>query len=117
MGRGAPPELSLLEFHVLLALADGPRYGLAIKTAVDTESRGMVTPRAGSLYRLLARLMTDGMVREAQPEEAPEPHPGRERRYYALTRSGRHALGAEARRLKHSARLAEKRLGLAPERP
>ncbi len=117
MGRGVPLELSLLEFHVLLALASGPRYGLAIKTAVDEESRGMVTPRAGSLYRVLARLMAAGLVREAQPDESPAPHPGLERRYYALTRGGRHALGAEARRLRHSARLAEKRLGLASERP
>ncbi len=86
-----PPELSLLEFHVLLALADGPRYGLAIKTAVDEESRGHRDAARRVALPVLARLMADGLVREAQPEEAPAPHPGLERRYYALTRSGRHA--------------------------
>ena len=40
-------------------------------------------------------------------------HPGRARRYYALTGAGRRTLGEEARRLKHAAAAAEKRLGLA----
>ncbi|MGH7634729.1 MAG: PadR family transcriptional regulator [Gemmatimonadaceae bacterium] len=112
---GKPQELSLLEFHVLLALAGGPRYGYALKTAVEDESRGAIAPRAGSLYRVLSRMMAAGLVREARPEDA-EPHPGLERRYYTLTGSGRHVLGAEAHRLKHAAVLAEKRLGWASGR-
>jgi len=102
---------SMLEYHVLLAMADGPRYGYAIKDAVESESAGALSPRAGSLYRVLARLMSSGLVEEAEPASEPSPHPGRARKYYALTEAGRRALGAEARRLKQAAALAEDRLG------
>jgi DNA-binding PadR family transcriptional regulator len=105
--------MSTLEYHVLLALAEGPLYGYAIKDAVAAESAGTLSPRAGSLYRVLARLMAVGRVREAQPEGEPEPHPGLARRYYGLTAAGRKALAAEAARLKRTAAVAEKRLRLA----
>ena len=108
--------MSNLEFHVLLALAAGPLYGLAIKDAVATESAGSLTPRAGSLYRVLARLMADGLVREVEPAEDVPPHPGLARRYYALTPAARGELLAETRRRKYAAAMAEKRLGVAPGR-
>jgi DNA-binding PadR family transcriptional regulator len=110
-------EMSTLEFHLLLALADRPLYGYAIKDAIAVESAGTLNPRAGSLYRVLARLMVSGLVREADAAGAAQPHPGLERKYYALTRSGRGALAAEARRLKRSVAMAERRLGVAPGRP
>ena len=109
----AEGALSTLEYHVLLAMAGGPLYGYAIKEAVEAESRGAVTPRAGSLYRVIARLISRGFVREATPEGDVEPHPGRARRYYALTREGRAALADEAARLKGVAVLAERRLRIA----
>lgn len=105
--------MSVLEYHVLLAMASGPLYGYAIKEAVEAESHGAVTPRAGSLYRVLARLMSWGLVGETTPEAEVEPHPGRARKYYALTPEGRSALGDEARRLKAAAALAERRLRTA----
>ena len=109
-GRNAG-GVSSLEYHVLLAMAKGPLYGYAIKEAVETESAGTLTPRAGSLYRVLARLLTWGLVTETEPAEATSPHPGRERRYYGLTAEGRGALAAEARRQTGAAALAEERLG------
>ncbi len=107
--------MSPLDFHILLALADGPLYGYAIAEAVERESGGAFAPRAGSLYRVIARLETAGLVDETDPPST-ESHPGRERRYYALTRSGRAALGAEAARLKDAAAIARRRLGLAEGR-
>jgi DNA-binding PadR family transcriptional regulator len=104
--------LSTLEYHVLLALAGAPLHGYAIKDAVASESDGALTPRAGTLYRVIARLMTVGLVVETEAEDE-SPHPGLARRYYALTRAGRAALAAEARRLKQAAAMAEKRLGVA----
>jgi DNA-binding PadR family transcriptional regulator len=105
-----------LEYHVLLAMAKGPLWGYAIKEAVESESAGALTPRAGTLYRVLGRLITSGLVVEAQPAEAAPPHPGRERRYYALTAAGRGALASEAHRLRNAAALAEKRLRAAESR-
>jgi DNA-binding PadR family transcriptional regulator len=107
--------LSLLEYHVLLALAGAPLHGYAIKDAIAAESDGALTPRAGSLYRVIARLITAGFVRDTTSSDS-TPHPGLARKYYALTAAGRAGLAAEARRLKQSAAMAEKRLGIARSR-
>jgi PadR family transcriptional regulator PadR len=104
--------VSPLDFHVLLSLASGPLYGYAIAESVERESDGTLTPRAGSLYRVIARLETAGLVDETAPEGDAPSHPGRERRYYELTRAGRAALAAEASRLKATAAVARRRLGL-----
>lgn len=116
MNPGAANGMSLLEYHVLLALASAPLHGYAIKDVVAVESAGTLTPRAGSLYRVLARLMTVGYVKDPELADSP-PHPGLARKYYALTASGRAALAAEARRLKQTAAMAEKRLGVVRGRP
>ena len=100
-----------LEYHVLLALSTGPLYGYAIKEAIAAESGGTQTPHAGNLYRVIARLITAGRVRETRPDGPPEPHPGLARRYYGLTPAGRQALSDEAQRLKAAAALAQRRLG------
>jgi len=102
--------LSNLEYHVLLALAQEPVYGYAIADAVESESAGTLTPRAGTLYRVLARLMARDLVTETEPAEETEPHPGLARKYYGLTALGRQALATEARRLQSAAALAEERL-------
>jgi len=102
--------MTTIEYHVLLALANGALHGYAIKDAVAVESSGTLTPRAGSLYRVIARLISTRLVAETgKPGEA-EPHPGLARRYYTLTAAGRRALAAEAQRLRNTAAIAEKRL-------
>ena len=111
-----PPSatsMSTLEYHVLLSMADGPQYGYAIKEAIEADSGGSLQPRAGTLYRVIARLISQGAVAEAEPTEEDPPHPGLTRKYYGLTPSGREALALQAGRLKHAVGLAEKRLGLA----
>lgn len=105
-----------LDFHLLLALADGPLHGYALADAIAAESNGTLVPRAGSLYRVIARLETAGLVDETDPPADVPPHPGRERRYYTLTRAGRAALAAEAKRMKEAAGVARRRLGLAEGR-
>lgn len=110
-------SLSALDYHVLLAMAEGPQYGYAIKTAVEQESAGTLTPRAASLYRVIGRLMGRGYVEEVAAPPADEPHPGRARKYYRLTEDGRVALAEEAHRLRGAAALAEERLGRAVGRP
>ncbi|HVS13227.1 MAG TPA: PadR family transcriptional regulator [Thermoanaerobaculia bacterium] len=107
----ASKGLSNLQYHVLLALAGGPLYGYGIKGAVELESGGTLNPGAGSLYRMLARLMGEGLVRETSAPVDDEPHPGLARRYYELSAQGRRLLGAESRRLRSVAALAAKRLG------
>ena len=108
--------MSPLDYYVLLALSSGPLYGYAIKDAVAAKSQGTVAPRAGSQYRVIGRFMSDGLVKEVDPAGEVEPHPGRARKYYALTGAGRAELLSETRRLKGAAAMAEKRLGIASGR-
>ena len=119
MSSTASPELPLplsaTDYHVLMVLAEEDLYGYAIMKAIEEDSRGVVSPEIGSLYRILARLMTNGFVDEiGTPEEAPTEHRGRPRRYYRLTKKGRGALHAESLRLQRVLELARER-SLLPE--
>jgi len=102
------------DFHVLLVLAGDNLYGYAIQKAVEEESGGSVRPEIGSLYRVLARLMTEGLVDEVDPPaDAPDWHRGQPRRYYKLTKKGRNSLEADARRLEEVLDIARRRHILA----
>lgn len=96
-------------------LGEGALYGYAIMKAVEVESGGAVTPEIGSLYRVLARLMGDGLIEEEAPPEEEEVHPGRARKYYRLTERGRAVARVEASRLQHVLGLAARRDLLAEE--
>jgi DNA-binding PadR family transcriptional regulator len=102
--------MSNLEYHVLLAMASRPLHGYGIRRAVEAESGGSVRPGAGTLYRVLARLLSRGLLEETEAPDA-GPHPGLDRRYYRLTAQGRRELAAETRRLRSVAALAARRLG------
>jgi DNA-binding PadR family transcriptional regulator len=102
--KSNPPQaggpLSATDFHVLMVLTEGASYGYAIMKAVAEQSGGAVSPEIGSLYRVLARLMSAGWVEEAaEPAGSPVVTRGRDRRYYALTPAGRRVVKQEARRL------------------
>jgi DNA-binding PadR family transcriptional regulator len=91
MNSTLPPPLKPADFHILLALLDGPRHGYEIMKEVERESEGTVRLEVGTLYRLLARLLETGWLAEADED-------GR-RRNYRLTRLGRRTLRSEAERL------------------
>jgi PadR family transcriptional regulator PadR len=93
-------------FFVLTALLDRPRHGYGIVREVDDLTAGRVDLKVGTLYGVLDRLVADGLV-ELDREE---PHQGRLRRYYRLTKPGRDALAAEAERQAANARVASGRL-------
>ena len=94
-------------FFVLTALASGPRHGYGIVNEVADLSQGRVKLKIGSLYGVLDRLTTEGLI-EADREEA---HDGRLRRYFRLTRDGRRALAEEAELRAATARVVRARLG------
>lgn len=102
--------LSAMDYHVLMVLTEEDLYGYAIMKAVEDESAGAVSPEVGSLYRILARLMSEGLVDEVDaPDGSPTEHRGRPRRYYGLTVQGRAALTAESLRLQGVLELARQR--------
>jgi DNA-binding PadR family transcriptional regulator len=113
-GGGCAP-LSATDWHVLMALLQEDLHGYAIMKAVDKDSGGGVSAEIGSLYRILSRMMTDGLVDEVDaPQNAPTETRGRPRRYYRLTPDGRSALRQESMRLRDALELANERQ-LLPE--
>lgn len=108
-GGSAAVPLSPLDFQVLLVLAEEDLYGYAIMKAVEEQSGGRLRPEIGSLYRVLARLMGEGFLEETDHPGERESHPGRERKYYRLTKGGREVAAAEARRLREVLELATER--------
>lgn len=93
-------------FFVLTALVGEPRHGYGIVGEVRELSGGRVELKIGSLYGILDRLVSEGLV-ELDREEA---HQGRLRRYYRLTNAGFQAVRAEAARQAANARAATRRL-------
>lgn len=88
-----PTELSTalrrgtLEFCVLALMEDGEQYGVELVRQLGAERT--LTTSEGTLYPLLSRLRRTGWV-ETTWRESPSGPP---RRYYALTTSGKAALG------------------------
>jgi len=90
-----PPDSDIKPqwYQILLALADGPRHGLAIRDEVLRQTDGRVRLWPAMLYGSLRRLEEDGLIAETTPQG-----PGSDtdrRRFYQLTRHGRRALAAE----------------------
>jgi DNA-binding PadR family transcriptional regulator len=102
------PALTSAGFQVLLALASGQSHGYAVMGFVEQLTQGRVRLGPGTLYRTLARLVADELVRESGANDPSAPHDAR-RRYYELTPHGARAVREEAEllsRLVHAAQTA-----------
>ena len=89
-------------FHVLVALADGETHGYAIMKDVEQLTAGAVRLSTGTLYGIIKRLLSDGLIRDARGDE------GR-RRSYELTPFGRDVARAEAARLEQTLAMARRK--------
>ncbi|MGO4297291.1 PadR family transcriptional regulator [Glutamicibacter sp. MCAF14] len=76
----------VLEYCVLGSLAGGDKYGLELAEELTARQ---LTASEGSLYPLLARMKTTGLV-ETYWEEGGS---GRKRKYYTITEHGHLMLG------------------------
>lgn len=105
-------RLSSPAFHILLALTERDLHGLGIADWVEQATAGAVELGPGTLYRSLKELQQRELIRETNA-------PGREadprRKYYAITRTGRGQLAAEAARLERLVEVA-RRQKLLPQR-
>ena len=97
------------EFHVLLALLDGPRHGYGLMQDVEALSGGELQIGPGTLYTAIKRLRTSRLISETDADAD-------RRRCYKLTRKGKTVVEEEARRLQELVRAARKR-GLLPSAP
>jgi DNA-binding PadR family transcriptional regulator len=91
--------LKPVDLELLLALADEDRHGYGLVQAIAAHTSGLVVLDPGNLYRVVKRLLADGLVAEAGQRSAPD-EAGERRRYYRLTALGRRVLAAELERLR-----------------
>jgi len=94
------------QFHILLALVDGPLHGYAVIQEVERRTDGALRLGTGTLYTAVARLAELDLIAEAGREDD-------RRRFYRLTPLGRAVLRAETARLEALVRHAHDR-GIRP---
>ena len=85
-------------YAILLALVDGPAHGYRIKSDAEGNSGGRLQLDPGSLYRIIARLVRDGLIVEGAAPRHADSDDAR-RRYYRLTPLGKKVTRAETQRL------------------
>src|SRR3954462_9586829 len=99
-------------FHILLAVLNGERHGYAIIQDVEERTGGELRMSAGTLYRSIARMVGQGLLKEVSKRASLLDD--ERRRYYRITPFGTDVARAEMRRLTEIVRLARAR-GLTPE--
>ncbi len=82
---------------VLLLLAEEPTYGVALLERLEERTAGAISLNAGSLYRTIAVLVSDGLVQPLEENSRPD-GAGAPRKLYGITERGMVALRAEASR-------------------
>src|SRR5579863_1803165 len=94
------PELALTPamFQVLLALGDDEKHGYAILKDVEDQTGGEVKLSTGTLYAIIKRLVSEGVIKECR-NRPPADQDDQRRRYYRLTPLGRELAVAEAERM------------------
>lgn len=103
MARKKLDTLTEPMYYVLLSLTQ-ERHGYGIMQYTEELTGGRVRLGAGTLYTLLARFESEGLLRATREEE--------KRKYYLLTDAGRSTLEDEFERLRRQvadgARILEK---------
>ncbi|MGD9792198.1 MAG: PadR family transcriptional regulator [Acidimicrobiia bacterium] len=106
-------SIDLLRPALLASLASGPQHGYGLLRDVETLTGGRVSPRVGSLYRVLDSLERDGLIVDDHEEVVD----GRLRRYYRLSPQGRTELADLVDTMSRVSSLARKRLRVPTREP
>jgi DNA-binding PadR family transcriptional regulator len=96
-------------FHVLLALAGEDLHGYAILKEVEIRTGGKVRLSTGTLYGIVKRLLSDGLITELRVRPAEAAGDDERRRYYRLTPHGRAVASEEAQRMDEMLAVARSR--------
>ena len=102
-GRSRPEDLlpiSPVVLEILLAVSDADRHGYAIMQGIAKRTEGAIRLQPGTLYRLLDRLVDQGLIEQSLHRPIAERDDER-RRYYNLTPFGRAVAAAETARLQN----------------
>src|SRR4051794_25933441 len=86
------------ELVLLLVLIDGEQHGYALAREIDARTDGVIQLKPGNLYRVIQRLVDDGLAAPSHHRPAADADDER-RRYYRITPLGARVVTAEAQRL------------------
>lgn len=89
--------LKPVELEVLLSLSEGDLHGYGLVQAIEARTDGVVRLEPGNLYRVIRRLLEDGLVVEAG--RRPTGDGAERRRYYSITALGSRVLAEQIRLL------------------
>ena len=109
MHRRREPEsclpLTPAAFHVLMGLVDGEKHGYAILKDIQRRAGDRVKMSVSTLYGVIQRLESEGLIGEAMSRPDPALDDER-RRYFKITDFGRAVARAELRRFEDALNLA-----------
>src|SRR4051812_11600428 len=91
--------LKPVDLQLLLELSIDEQHGYGLVQAVERATDGLVSLDPGNLYRVIKRLLADGVIAESDRRRAAELGEER-RRYYRLTALGARVLAEELTRLR-----------------
>jgi DNA-binding PadR family transcriptional regulator len=90
--------LKPVDLELLLALADRDLHGYGLVQAISERTDGLLVLDPGNLYRVIKRLLADGLIAESDREADDA---GERRKYYRMTPLGGRVLATELDRLRH----------------
>jgi DNA-binding PadR family transcriptional regulator len=104
------PALPLSEqtYNILLSLFQGPQHGYGILKDIQQLSDGRLLISVSTLYTTLKRLLEQGWIERAEPEEQDDA--GHPRKIYKLTPTGRRFLLGETERMQKLIQAANQRI-------
>lgn len=94
------------DYLTLLALAEGEQHGYGLVKKIEKLSDGVLKLVPGNFYSILQRLLSTGLLEEAERRPAADLD-NRRRRYYEITELGRDVARAETARLKSLVKAVE----------
>lgn len=92
------PHLPLrpIDLHLLLSLSETELHGYGLVKAIEAASDGLIRLDPGNLYRVIKRLLEQGLIAES---DGPADAASERRKYYRLTAPGKRVLARELERL------------------
>jgi DNA-binding PadR family transcriptional regulator len=90
--------LKPVDLQLLLALSEGELHGYGLVQAISARTDGLIALDPGNLYRVIKRLLAEGLVAESQTREVGDLSNER-RRYYRITALGQRVVAQEVQRL------------------
>lgn len=90
--------LKPVDLELLLALADQEQHGYGLVQAISAHTDGLVVLDPGNLYRVIKRLLAEGLIAESDRQADDG---GERRKYYRITTLGGRVLAMELDRLRH----------------